>query len=246
MKKLFYLALALVLVMSLSACGQDQPAQTQPNTPTGSLPVGTTGSTPATTVPITTVPATTEKKPLSIESISEFSFTVCGKEFHLGMKMSELLASGVFTDVEYYEESLEPISSGGAFINLGTDKKCTLTIYLWNLSRNAIDAKDATVVGVSYNPEKWTDDAKAKMGDVTFRGIKMNSSIETLTEVFGKPNVHEYTYDGEEDRSASWRGFDIGEEFRLYIRIIHLKSLPEEQSMSSFSLQFKPFTDSIP
>ena len=240
MKKLFSAILALILVLGLCACGQEKKDDAVATDPVGSDP-----TEPVATVPTTepTVPAT---QSAAAEDLSDVTFTVCGEEFHLGMKMSELLASGVFTDYEYYEDTLEPIASGGALVNLGTEKKCTLTIYLWNLSRDTISAEDATVVGISYSTEYWEDSAKAKVGDVCFRGVKLNSSIEAITEVFGKPNVHEDTFDGDEYRGGGWRGFDIGEEFRMYISIEHLKSLPEAESMIDFSLQFKPFTDSIP
>ena len=130
MKKLICTILLLTLAISLCACGQENPSKPESHTTAGNTPTGTTGSIPTTgSVPTTAVPPTTQsQQPPTIASISEFTFTVYGKEFHLGMKMSDLLDSGLFTDVEYYEESLEPIASGGAFLNLGTDKKCTLTI----------------------------------------------------------------------------------------------------------------------
>lgn len=234
MKKRICMILVLIMALSLCACGQDKTNSTTNNDATEDNSTSTTET-----------PTTENAQSAAPTALSEFTFTVYGKEFHLGMKMSDLLATGVFTNCEYRDESLEPIANGTALVNLGTEKKCTLYIHLWNLSRDTIDVQDATVVGVSYIPEYWDASAKSNMGDVCFRGAKLNSSIEDITDIFGKPNVHEDTFDGDEYRGGGWRGFDIGSDFRMNLSIEHLKSLPEEESMSSFDLQFKPYTDNI-
>lgn len=233
MKKLLCIILALMLVLSLWACGAEEPEKTPEDIvyeDETELPDGDVVEDEKTE---------DEKVPPELTSIDEFSFTLNGVKFHLGMKLSELMDSGAFVEVTSKDETLEAVYPGTAEAKL--DENHSVWIDLWNLSRNEIDIKDATVVGLHYHVEDWDDDAKAMIGDVAYKNKRLNTSIETGRQIFGKPNVHEETWESDTEISAGWRGFDIGEEFRLYIRVMEFK----EQGLYSFRLEFKPFTDSI-
>ncbi len=220
MKKLLCLILALITVLSLCACGAETP-----NNKSEDPTKDNTGG----------------KNPPALTAIEDVTFTIGGKTFHMGMKLSEFVASGVFAEIKYSDETLEEVETGAATVTLVSGGKAKVTLRVWNLSREEINIEDATIVGIWYYPEEWTEEEKAKIGAVSFAGIQLNSTIDQITGVFGKPNVHEDTWENETARSGGWRGFDIEDKFRLYIEAKE----PKDQKITNFSLEFKPFTDSI-
>lgn len=233
MKKLLSMILALLMVMSLWACGGEEPKDTKDD-----LDYGNEVELPGQD---TTEDGETDgqKVPPELKSIDEFTFTLNGVKFHLGMKLSELMDSGAFVEVTSRDDTLEAVRAGTAEAKL--DENHSVWIDLWNLSRDEIEIKDATVVGLHYHVEDWDESAKAKIGDVSYLGKRLNTSIESVSQVFGEAFVHEETYEMEDERSGGWRGYDIGEEFRLYIRVMEFT----DRGLYSFRLEFRPFTDNI-
>ena len=239
MKKLICMILALVMVMSLCACGQQNDDKNKDDGKTETTTQDDSNNTqdePENEDNKTENNNTETKDPTKLTGIDQITFTVNGTTFHLGMKLSEILDSGVFTDFSCRDEELEEVEAGGAYVTVAGTDGPRIRLYLWNLSRQTIDVKDATVVGLSYEL-----DGEDSVVDVSFEGVTLNTSVEDLTSLFGKPNVHEKTYESETSVSGGWRGFDIGELFRLYITA----EQPKGKALSHFELQFKPFTSNI-
>ena len=240
MKKLICMILALVMVMSLCACGQQNADENKgddnKNETTTQDDSNNTQDEPENEDNKTEDNNTETKDPTKLTGIDQITFTVNGTTFHLGMKLSEILDSGVFTDFSCRDEELEEVEAGGAYVTVAGTDGPRILLYLWNLSRQTIDVKDATVVGLSYNL-----DGEDSVVDVSFEGVTLNTSVKDLTSLFGKPNVHEKTYENETSVSGGWRGFDIGEQFRLYITA----EQPKGKALSHFELQFKPFASNI-
>ena len=230
MKKFIVWMLVAALMLSLCACAQEKTNVSNK----GGNDSGTSQNNSQNTQ---SGDSTQEEQSKELTSIADITFTVNETKFHLGMKLSELMDSGVFTRMTARKETLEAIENTNANIYVGERK---LVLYLWNLSREQIDVEDATVVGVEIIPE--SKGITEVLKDISFAGVKLDDSIDSVISVFGEPNVHEQTSDTEGFRSAGWRGFDIGEEFRLYIHANFDKS---KQEMVFFSLFFRPFTDNI-
>lgn len=185
-----------------------------------------------------TTEAEKEKTPLP-QALEDVTFTLNGREFHLGIRLSELVASGVYTDIKYYDEELEGLERSAVSLTLDPGGKARVLIYVWNLSGGEIDIHDATVTGIEYFMEDWTEAEKAAVGPVSLNGVALNTTVSDIVEIFGEPNIHEKTWDHDTERSGGWRGFDIGEAFRLNI-------VAEEaagQPVHNFYLEFKPFGD---
>lgn len=236
MKRLLCMFLALILLVSLCACGSDDSENATSSTPSEeSAPDGNEGGSQP------TQGDEGEKEPATLKAIGDVSFTIDGKKFQLGIKLSEFIDSGVGADISFSDETLEAVETGAAYVTLLDGGKGKVSLRVWNLSRQSIDIEDATIVGLWYYGENLNEAEKAMIGEVSFAGVQLNDTIEKTIGVFGKPNVHEKTWENEENRSAGWRGFDINDEFRLYITAKQATG----QTIDEFSLEFKPFTDSI-
>ena len=232
MKKLTCLMLALVMLLGLCACGSNTDSN-------ANEPIADNNSGEAITDNIeqTTHNNNETTDTVSFNSIDEISFVIKDTEFRLGIKMSDLLDSGVFADIEGDEPTLDAHESGGGKADLDGDGSSDILFYLWNLTDEEAPIEDATVVGLRYYTSKKSADTLSMIGAVTYTGKQLNISIDSVRDVLGKPNVHEETYEGEEENSAGWRGFDIGEEFRLNLRVTQ----DLDDTLLSFDLLFKPY-----
>ena len=232
MKKLICLMLALVMLLGLCACGNNADRNT--NEPIVDNDVD---ETVADNIEQTAQNNSESSDPVSFNSIDEISFVIKDTEFRLGIKMSDLLDSGVFADIEGDEPTLDAHEAGGGSADVDGDGSSDILFFLWNLTDEEIAIENATVVGLRYYTSKKSAETLSMIGAVSYAGKQLNNSIDSVRDVLGKPNVHEQTYEGEEENSAGWRGFDIGEEFRLNLRVI--QNL--DGTLSSFDLLFKPY-----
>jgi hypothetical protein len=164
-----------------------------------------------------TQPPVEEAVPALPDSLDDITFTIGGQEFRLGMKLGELIDAGVLSDIKYYDETVEPLERSGISGKLVSGGSGSVMIYAWNLTRQETDIRDTTIVGITCNMENWTGAEKAQMGSVCLNGVPINTSVDHLTQIFGKANVHEKTYETDTERSGGWRGFDIADTYRLYI-----------------------------
>jgi hypothetical protein len=228
--------LALVMLLGLCACGNNTDSNTNAPITDNNTNETITDSSEQVTQPSTqNTNETTDD--VSFNSIDEISFVIKDTEFRLGIKMSDLLDSGIFADIEGDEPTLDAHEAGGGKADLDGDGSSDILFYLWNLTDEEIAIEDATVIGLRYNTSKKSAEILSMIGAVSYAGKQLNSSIDSVRDILGKPNVHEQTYEGEEENSAGWRGFDIGEEFRLNLRVIQ----DLNDALLTFDLQFKPY-----